>query len=167
MRLVTVFTLLLCATALALEAPPRYVIAFPPAEDWKSGYSQEVGGEYIVEYTQGGESVEAWSQLVTCTYRRLPKKKFDDLMRLTLDNLKHGCPSFKHEVLEEKPFKLVYRWSHEGCRGWPGQEVVTRYEYVDGGVLNLQYAYVRGKATPDFSAWVRLVSGATTGRGAP
>ena len=145
------------------EQLPILNIDFPKGEAWDIAYTERKGGQQIIEYTAGGEkadSLTSWSQLVSFLYIPLPKegrRNIQDATKSMLSRIETGCSSFKGQILAESEHMVVFRWSGEGCGGLPPQEVIARYEYIDAGLISLQYTYYKQKAKPDFEAWIRRV----------
>ncbi|MDR1276866.1 MAG: hypothetical protein LBL72_10890 [Candidatus Accumulibacter sp.] len=135
-------------------------MTFPENEVWKTAFEQKRGTEYLVELTQGGEKIESWTQLVTQSYRIFPKERFRALVELTVSGLRKDCPSLQTTFLKNEPFNVIYRWSDGGCGGFPAQEAIMRFDYVENGVANLQYAYYKSKANPNFDLWIKYISDA-------
>lgn len=164
MRLIIALLSLIALAAQAIEPSPSWTFAFPQGEEWKVAYTHSDGREYSIEYTQGNEKVEAWSQLVTVMFFRVPRKRFEEVTSMFISKLQLGCSALDIKTLESSDYKRLFHYTHNGCEGMSGEEVLARYEYVDDGVLTLQYAYVKGKASPNWPAWVDRVSNATLSR---
>lgn len=154
------FSLLaLLYVTLATAAAPGYVLRFPDQQDWKLGHEQRQGDSFIQEFVKRHESVQAWSEIVTISRMKLATKASADTVTMrTIDGLRKGCPSFSHSVLASDLAHVIFRWSDEGCGGWPAQEGVMQITSTDDGVFNFQYAYLKNKASPDFEGWVKIIS---------
>lgn len=159
LRFTAIAALALAGTAHA--APPSYELTLPDQPAWAIGHQQVSGDAFLKEYVKDGETVKGWSELVTVMHMT-PKVKVsaEAVAERSIAGLGKGCPSLKHTVLSSDPARVVFRWSDEGCGGWPAQEVVSHIVATDTGVMNFQYAYIKGKATPDFESWVTRIAGA-------
>ena len=158
MRTLSFILMFLANSVFAADSFPVWKMDFPENETWQTAFEQKRGPEYMVELTQGGEKIESWSQLVTQSYRILPKAKFHALVDLTISGLRQGCPSLQTTFLKNEPYNVIFRWSDNGCGGFPAQEAIMRIDYIESGTINLQYAYYKGKANPNFDLWIKYLS---------
>ena len=142
-----------------MAAPPGYVIQFPAQQNWKIGHEQRQGNSFIQEFVKSDESVQAWSEMVTISHMEQPTRtSVETVVTRTINGLKKGCPSFKHSVISNNSTTVIFRWSDDGCGGWPAQEGVMHIAATENGVFNFQYAYLKNKVSPSVDEWVNTIS---------
>ena len=158
-RITCLAALLYVTTAIA--AAPGYVLRFPDQQGWKLGHQQTQGESFLHEFVKSNESVQAWTEMVTIWHmKQVAKTNADIVTKRTIDGLRKGCPSFNHSVIANDHSYVIFRWSHEGCCGWPAQEGVMQITSTGDGVFNFQYAYLKNNASPNFEDWVKIISDA-------
>ncbi|MDR2240998.1 MAG: hypothetical protein LBE33_11210 [Zoogloeaceae bacterium] len=151
---------LFCAEAVMAD-PPSYAIKFPNQQNWKIGYEQKRGKSFIQEFVKNDESVQSWSEIMTIIYMEQPvRMNVETAVMRTIDGFEKGCPSFRHSVISENPTTIIFRWSDEGCGGWPAQEGVIRITAAENGAFSFQYAYLKNKASPHIDEWIQTLSDA-------
>lgn len=156
-RMTSLVALFYVTTVIA--APPSYILQFPDQQAWKLGHQQKQGDSFLQEFVKSNESVQNWSEIVTISHmKQAAKVDANVVTQRTIDGLRKGCPSFKHSVVASDQTHVIFRWSDEGCGGWPAQEGVMRIISDGDGVFNFQYAYLKNKASPNFDSWVEIIS---------
>lgn len=127
---------------------------------WKLGYQASNGEEAIREYVIPGETVEAWSELVTShAFTRImePKALLENMRALQSKD----CPSFRSAILEESPASVLYEWQHKGCRGFPPQHEIRRIARTSRGTLILAYVAKTEKLKEEqHRAWISILKNA-------
>lgn len=142
-----------------MAAPPSYVIKFPDQQNWKVGHEQRQGNSFIQEFVKNNESIKAWSEMVTISHMEQPiKTSVETVTTQAINGLKNGCPSFRHSVISNNRTTVIFRWSDEGCAGWPAQEGIMHITATENGIFNFQYAYLKNKASPRVDEWLTILS---------
>jgi hypothetical protein len=127
---------------------------------WKLGYQAANGEEAIREYVLQGETVEAWSELVTShsLARVVEPKAVVESMRALQSK---DCPSFRSSILEESATSVVFEWQHKGCRGFPSQHEIRRISRSSRGTLFLAYVAKTEKLSEEQrQAWISILKNA-------
>lgn len=134
--------------------------------EWSIGYAagNETQGAAI-EYVLPGETVHAWTELVTIECLP-PAQRHVDVHGL-VDTMRElwtpDCADFSLHVLERRGQDVLYEWRHDGCLrlGQPAQHEISRF--VKGKMGNHRVAYV-AKVNPlppqTRDQWVRLIAAA-------
>lgn len=156
-RTISLLSLLFVKAVMA--ASPGYVIKLPDQQNWKIVHEQRQGNSFIQEFVKNNESIQAWSEMVTISHvEQSIKTSVETVVAQTINGLKKGCPSFRHSVISNNPTTVIFRWSDEGCGGWPAQEGVMHITATENGVFNFQYAYIKNKVSPLVDEWVKTLS---------
>ncbi len=127
---------------------------------WKLGHQAANAEETIREYVLQGETVEAWSELVTShSLARVvePKAVVETMKALQSKD----CPSFRSAILEESAASVLYEWQHKGCRGFPSQHEIRRIARSSRGTLFLAYvAKTEQLSAEQRRSWISILKNA-------
>ncbi len=141
--------------------PERWKFDFD-SRPWQVGNQSAADRQEIREYVLAGETVEAWSELVTSFYVAGVEMSVKDVYKNMKTQLSQDCPSLDISVLEKSSASLLFEWSHKGCRGNPSQHEIRKIARGQGGLLFLSYAAKTAKL-PDEKrqAWTSILRKAT------
>lgn len=139
---------------------PVWDVNFPDNEQWEVTYSDRLGKEYIIEWTRKGQGLEDWSELITYNFKPVGAEYFYVMMNRMMTTLSDGCPSFDSRPVAWGDQSMVIEWSDTGCREFPAQKAITRFEYFGDGLLALQYSYRPDRVKPNFEYWKDTIIGA-------
>ena len=146
-------------------APRRERIKFSFDDgEWQLGYQHEDSQHKIMEFVRKGETVNAWSELVTMqNFALTPKDRPRTEMYAALMWLREReCPGSTvwHLIdLDEK--SILFEWQATPCAGWPNQHEISRY--LDGKWNRYRLAYtakVRELPAEKRALWIRDLSAA-------
>ena len=140
---------------------------------WGIGYaaSNETQGAAI-EYVLPGETVHAWTELVTIE-RLPPAQRHVDVSAL-LETLRERfariCLGLSFHVLEQRSQDVLYEWRHDGCPslGQGAQHEISRFVKGKSGIHRVAYvARVNPLASQTREQWVKLIGQAKWAQPAP
>lgn len=155
-RLLPVLAMLLFSPGV-WSGVPVWDLEFPQHQRWDVVLSDRLGREYRIEWTRGQETLEDWSELVTYSFTPAAPEYFPMLVNRMFAAIGDGCPGFESSKIEEADRRKVYVWSDDGCGETQPHKGVTRFEYVGGGILILQYTQRPKKSRAPFPYWREAV----------
>ena len=125
---------------------------------WKLGWSQNQDGAVYEEYVLEGESVEAWSELVTIQFfPGLQKNTSPDVYEASVKaSLTSTCPSIQWESIYQTKDDRMWKWSIKGCPGQEDQSEIARLKQTSKGFHLWHYAIKQAPLQPDKEkTWVK------------
>jgi hypothetical protein len=124
---------------------------------WKLGHQEANNQGSLREYVLEGETVEAWSELVTSMFvsgNDAVKDVFKRVKRL----LSQDCPSLRLTVIEDSSTNVLFEWQHKGCRGYPPQHELKRIAQGRGGILSLSYVAKTAELSDERrNSWISIL----------
>lgn len=137
-----IFTVLMVFTSTARAE--ETVKAVFDEKQWKLGfenYNPEKKA-MIKEFVPEGESVEAWSELITLQFFEGLQNKITvaQFLQKVQGGLQKACPDVKWSTVSEEEKEAVYRWSIQGCSGQPDQTEITKVVAGQEGMHIWHYA---------------------------
>lgn len=144
--------------------------SLPPA--WQASYSNETKSHRLIEFTQTGDDINNWKELVSNQNDRRvslapssPQAFFDDLKALR----EKTCPGITlWNVIQQDEYSILYEWQLTApCTGAPSaaqaveQHEIARVVYGKYSVFQLRYA-AKGLslASEERAKWIRWLSSA-------
>jgi hypothetical protein len=129
---------------------------------WGIGYgvSNDTQGA-VTEYVLPGETVHAWTELVTVEL--LPPHHsagIDALMEMTRALLAQMCLQFTWRVLNRENQDVLYEWRHAGSpeMGQPPQHEIARYVKGERGIHRAAYVAKTNPLPAQVrDQWVKLI----------
>lgn len=122
--------------------------------EWTRGYEADDGDNSIREYVLRGESVEAWTELVTSqSFDRAgrARKHAENFRKLLLKK----CPRAVVALMVRDEDDMIVEWRHEGCGASPAQHEMRRFASVRHSNYTLAYvAKVSRLDDATRSAWL-------------
>ena len=137
---------------------------------WSIGYaaSNETQGA-ATEYVLPGETVHAWTELVTI--ERLPPAQrhvdVNELIETLRGQLALGSAGFSFHVLERHGQDVLYEWRHDGCprQGQGAQHEISRFVKGKSGIHRVAYVTRVNPLPPQTrEQWVKLIGQANLSR---
>ena len=118
---------------------------------WKLGWSKNQDGAVYEEYVLDGESVEAWSELVTVQFfPGLQKNTSPDIYEASVKtDLTSVCPSIQWESIYQTKDERMWKWSIKGCPGQEDQSEIARLMRTSDGIHLWHYAIKQAPLPPD------------------
>lgn len=155
--------------AAALLIAPGYLCAEQvnvqfDEREWETGYTAEDGTKGITELVLKGETVNAWTELVTIqAFFGLQERATPQMyMNEMIDALKKACPSAKWDLIRKGDNDVLFDWEIAQC---PGQEDQYEVDRVLAGAKALYVVHYATKKVPvgadTREKWIRLLSAAT------
>jgi hypothetical protein len=143
------------------EAPEVWKLSFD-SRQWRLGYQDSSPALSIREYVLPGETVEAWSELVTSILLR----REDVSVKAVFENFKgqilKDCPAAKISVIQQSDVDILFEWQHQGCKSFPPQHEIKRITRGPGGILVLSYvAKTTSLAGERRTSWISILGEAT------
>lgn len=132
--------------------------------DWELGYEDEEAGIMIREYVVDGESVEAWTELVTAQFfsnlQGIDPQEFVDIME---ENMKSDVTGdVEWNVLNKKDDEVMYEFILTNDDLYPDHHEMARAIVVDDGLFVLHYAIMEAPMSDDHhKQWEDLLEKAT------
>src|SRR5262249_31112217 len=120
------------------EAPEVWNLRFD-SRQWHLGYQESSATMSIREYVLPGETVEAWSELVTSLLVKREDVSVQTVFESFKGQLLQDCPAAKISTIEQSDTNILYEWQHQGCKGFPPQHEIKRITRGPGGILILSY----------------------------
>ena len=127
--------------------------------EWVLGHEQAVGARSIREYVLAGESVYAWSELVTsfCAGIDMPPEVF---YRRQVNSMQ-SCHSFARTLLHKNPHGIIFEGSHQGCDGFPPSAFIARISRGPFGVQSLTFSQKGGLSDTNRRNWLAILRNAS------
>jgi hypothetical protein len=143
------------------EAPERWKFNFD-SRQWQLGYQEATNQGAIREYVLQGQTVEAWSELVTSLFVARNDVSIQDLFGNIKDMLSQGCPSLSLSTIEQSASSIIFEWRHKGCQGFPPQHEIKRIVQDRAGILSLAYAAKTEELSEERRrSWISILRNAT------
>ncbi|MEK6749654.1 MAG: hypothetical protein AABY83_10670 [Pseudomonadota bacterium] len=94
-----------------------------------------------VEYVLQGQSLNAWTSLVTIQYAAgtFDDAQINQILRATHAELERDCTSLKWSDGLATPESVQYEWRHYGCRGYPAQHELVKIIRGRHGLFVMHY----------------------------
>ena len=130
---------------------------------WSIGYSaHEYSQGAATEYVLPGETVEAWTELVTIELlpRAQRRANVNEIVAGTNDFFARSCLQLHWRILKRQKQDVLYEWRHAGCpqMGQPPQHEISRYVKGEFGIHRAAYV-VKSNPMPEAvrEQWVKLI----------
>lgn len=130
---------------------------------WSIGYSaHEPTQGAATEYVLPGETVEAWTELVTVELLPRAQRRADvnELVEATHDFFARSCLQLYWRILKRQKQEVLYEWRHAGSPqlGQPPQHEISRYVKGETGIHRAAYV-VKSNPMPEpvREQWVKLI----------
>ncbi len=132
--------------------------------DWQVGFEDEQPGVMMREYVVDGESVEAWTELVTAQFfpdlQGIDSAEFVDLMKESMEGDATG--KLEWNVFNEKEDGLMYEFILTEDELYGDQHEVARVIEADDGLFILHYAIMEAPMSDEHhKQWVDRLGKAT------
>lgn len=140
---------------------------FVPADsaEWSLAHQVQpnrlLGRPGLREFVPAGESIEAWSRLLTIQNlegdSRAPRALMDGLR----ERMAERCPDVAWEVLDESEDSVSYEWSIEGCGDHDDQHELARITRGNLGLYRVALTAKGNSLDPELrAAWLETIDGA-------
>jgi hypothetical protein len=108
---------------------------------WKVASHQETKETITMEWTNSGEPVTNWSELVTAQILFTDTKQINAQRFSTffINQIKTGSIDFKVKKLLDTPDAVVFEWSHKGSGKWPAQREIVHVFRGKDAIYRLAY----------------------------
>ena len=108
---------------------------------WEPAYHQETKEAIIMEWTNSGEPVTNWTELVTAQIlftdtKQVNAQRFSTLF---INQIKTGSIDFKVKRLLDTPDAVILVWSHKGSGKWPAQREIVHVFKGKDAIYRLAY----------------------------
>ena len=144
----------------SIEVPERWMVNFD-GRPWQVGYQAADGRLAVREYVLPGETVHAWTELVTSLYA-MKNISVNAWFEEFKKPLSQRCPSSRFLINEESTDNLIYEWQHDGCLAEPMQHEIRRLTRGRKGMLSLSYGQKTRMLAPETrDAWLSIIRTAT------
>lgn len=143
------------------EAPETWRFNFD-SRPWRLGHQEAAPQMSIREYVLQGETVEAWSEMVTSFFVARQSVTVEDMFKNFKKLLSQDCPSLSLSIIERSDTNILFEWQHQGCRGNPPQHEIKRIARGPGGILFLAYVAKATELSEERrNAWISILRDAT------
>lgn len=104
----------------------------------------------IMEFVRRGETLDAWTELVTMQNfgRARMKLRPDELMKQLEAQMRQRCPTVTWTVIERRADGLVYEWRIANCAPHPDQSEIARIVEAKMNTWRLSYTRKAAELTP-------------------
>lgn len=119
--------------------PPHQVIDFN-GRKWRLGHRQKNKVETVREYVLDGESVHAWTQLLTFMAQKVKITTSDATARLRESFRQQNCPKKDFRLLSEQTDDVIYLRDYSHCRQPTPEINIVRSMSEDGWYYTIIYA---------------------------
>lgn len=141
-RFLSLVFLLSSPLGLAAQAPTADVKF--AGSVWKIGNRQASPAGTMREFVTNGESVVAWTRLLTIVESNTAIAPADAVAKLKAKFQSEGCPAADFRVLSEKPGQIIYYRGYSRCK--PPDEEFNIVRFVLKGSKNHTTIYAVRKA---------------------
>ena len=131
---------------------------------WEVGYNAKNNEQGIIEYVLKGESVSAWSELVTAQimFGLQTKVSAREYMEDMEKNIKKMCPNAKWDVIVDGANDILFEWQVADIPNYADQYEITRIINGNEGIHIIHYATKKPPISSERrSEWIKLLKSAT------
>ncbi|MUV36855.1 hypothetical protein JNUCC1_00659 [Lentibacillus sp. JNUCC-1] len=132
--------------------------------DWEVGFEAEEMGDMTREYVVEGESVNAWSELVTVQFfsslRELKPAEFAEMLEQQINSDVEG--NIEWNIFNEESDSVMYEFTLTGDPSITDQYEMARVISHEDGLYVLHYAIAEAPVPDDtYDKWTKLLQKAT------
>ncbi len=142
------------APASVMSSSERWKFEFDSRE-WVLGDEQAQGAQSIREYVLPGESVHAWSELVTSFSVGVDVSP-DAWYRQQIKGMRK-CRSSTKQLVDKSPNSVIFEGSHQGCDDFPPSAFIMRISSGRSGIQTLTFSQKGALSETNRRNWLAIL----------
>jgi len=111
--------------------------------DWRVGFSSDRGGQVIFEFVLPGETVKAWTEMVTFQSFPGAQARLEETMLGMRESILRDCPTALWNVIRREPTAITYEWQAADCPKVANQWEVSKLMRGETALHRAAYATKR------------------------